>query len=354
MNFASDNTSGAHPAIMAAVVQANEGYAKSYGADALSLRAAELLRQTFEADDAAVWLVPTGTAANALALATFANPFDAIFCTEVGHINVDECNAPEFYTGGAKLITVPHRMGKITPGDLRRSVLGEETRGAHGAKRGPVSITSVTEEGAVYTTAEIAAIAAVCQEFNLPLHLDGARFANAAAHLSVSASQMSWRAGVDAVSFGGSKNGCLGVEAVVFFDAEAAWQFERRRKRGGHLFSKHRFLAAQMVAYLEDGLWLELAAHANAMGQRLLRGLAQISEVELPEASLNGETPANILFPRFPQALHEKMHAAGADYYVWSGNDEDTPETLQTARLVTSWATTEADVDRFLELLRAG
>jgi threonine aldolase len=213
----------------------------------------------------------------------------------------------------------------------------------HGVQRGAVSVTNLTEAGTLYTPAEIAALTTEARAFGLPCHLDGARFANALAATGASPAQMTWQAGIDILSFGGTKNGCLGVEAVVIFDPAKAWEFELRRKRGGHLFSKHRYLAAQMVAYLEGGLWLRLAARANAMGARLAEGLRQTEGV-----TLRHPVPANMMFAEWPEGTHARLRAAGAVYYDW-----DAPPGREAARLVTSWNTTEADVDRFLSALRA-
>jgi threonine aldolase len=196
-----------------------------------------------------------------------------------------------------------------------------------------LSLTNVTEAGTVYTPAEIAALTALAKAKGLPCHLDGARFANALVATGATPAQMTWQAGIDVLSFGGTKNGCLGVEGVVLFDPEKAWEFELRRKRGGHLFSKHRFLSAQMEAYLTDGLWLRLAAQANAMGQRLAQGLRD-RQAQVPEA------PANMLFPEWAVGHHDRLEAAGAVYYRFPA-----PEGRERARLVASWSTTEADVD---------
>ncbi len=347
MQFASDNTSGAHPAIVEAVVRANAGYAPSYGADPIMDGVVARIRDLFEAPEASVHLVATGTAANALILGTLTRPFETVFCTPMSHINEDECNAPEFYTGGAKLTLVATEAAKMSADSLRRAVSAEETRGVHGPQRGPVSVTTVTEKGTVYTLDELSAIGALCREFGLKLHLDGARFANALVALGCTPAEMTWKAGVDAVSFGGSKNGCLGVEAVVFFDPSHGREFELRRKRGGHLFSKHRYLSAQMAAYLADDLWLDLARAANGTAARLVRGLNQ-----LPDLRLTHEAPANMIFAEWPRAVHDRLKAAGAQYHFYSGAEQGAPDDLREARLVTSWATTEADVDRFLAAMR--
>ena len=346
MNFASDNTGPAHPRILEALGRANEGYAAPYGADPLMEEVRAKVRETFEATDAAVYLVATGTAANSLILATLGQSWQTIFCTDVAHIQEDECNAPEFFTGGAKLTLVPHEDGLIDPDALARAIEAEEKRGVHGPQRGPVSITQATEKGAVYSLDHLAEIGAIARRFGLPVHMDGARFANAIIALGCTPAEMTWKAGVDALSFGGTKNGLIGVEAVILFDPRHAWEFELRRKRGAHLFSKHRFLSAQMAAYLTDGLWLDMATAANAATRRMLRGLHQ-----RPDARVYGEPRANIIFADWPRAGHRRLHDAGASYYVWEGGLDGPADEMLTARLVTDWSATEASVDEFLSIL---
>ena len=342
MWFTSDNASGAAPEVMAAVTAANAGYARSYGADPFMDRARDQIREIFEAPEAAVYLVATGTVANALALSLLTPPWGAVFCHQHAHIAEDECGAPEFYMHGAKLALVHGAHGRMDPAALEAAIVKAKGGGVHGVQPGAVSITNVTEAGTVHSVAEVAALAGVARAHGLPVHLDGARFANALVATGATAAEMTWKAGVDVVSFGGTKNGCMGVEAVVIFDPAKAWEFELRRKRGGHLFSKHRFLSAQMVGYLEDGLWLRLAAHANAMGARLVRGLAQ-----MPDVSLVHPAEANILFPEWEVGTHARLEAAGAAYYPFPA-----PMGRERARLVASWSTTEADVDQFLAALR--
>jgi threonine aldolase len=338
MRFASDNTSGAAPEIMAAILRANEGYERSYGADAAMDRVTALVRDIFQAPEAVVHLVATGTAANALAIATHCSPWGAVFCHTHAHIAEDECNAPEFYSG-AKLVLVPGDHGKMTPETLATALARTGEGGVHGVQRGMLSLTNVTEAGSVYSTSEISALTALAKAHGLPCHLDGARFANALVATNASPAEMTWKAGIDVLSLGGTKNGCLGVEAVVLFDPAKAWEFELRRKRGGHLFSKHRFLAAQMAAYLADGLWLRLATQANTMGQRLAAGLTAKGATVPP-------APANMLFPEWETGTHDRLEAAGAVYYRLPA-----PQGHERARLVTSWSTTETDVDRFLAAL---
>ena len=341
MYFASDNTAPTHPDIMAAVIRANAGYPCSYGADPLMDRVRTQIRDLFDAPEAAVYLVATGTAANALSVAIHAQPWTAVFCHEDAHIATDECGAPEFFSG-AKLALVAGDHGKITPDTLTTALSRIGESGVHGVQRGMLSLTNVTEAGTVYTIAEIAALTALAKQDNLPCHLDGARFANALIACNATPAEMTWKSGIDVLSFGGTKNGCMGVEAVVIFDPGKAWEFELRRKRAGHLFSKHRYLSAQMEAYLTDGLWLKLAAHANAMSQRLHQNLAQI-----PGATLRHTVDANILFPSFTPGTNARAEAKGAVYYNWT-----TPDGQDAARFVTSWSTTEADTDALINALR--
>lgn len=342
MFFASDNSGPVHPQIMAALATANEGYAMPYGADPIMDGVRARIREIFEVPEAAVYLVATGTAANALALATLSQPWQTIFCSPVAHIHEDECNAPEFYASGAKLTLVPGG-DKMTPEALRAAIEGEETRGVHGPQRGPVSITQVTERGGVYSLAELKALCDVAKSFDLPVHLDGARFANAQMALGCSAAEMTWKQGVDAVSFGATKNGAMGVEAVVFFDPAKAWEFELRRKRGAHLFSKHRYLSAQMQGYLADDLWLDSARKANAAAAKLAEGLtAKGAEFLHP-------VDANMIFCTFPRVVHQKLHDMGAMYYVWSGSLEgDDPDEHLAARLVCDWSASDEGIERFL------
>lgn len=342
MFFTSDNASGVPPEVMAALARANDGFQRSYGADDIMARVTARLREVFEAPEAVVHLVATGTAANALAIASHSPPWGAVFCHRHAHIAEDECGAPEFYAGGAKLVLVDGAHGRMTPDTLAQALAVTGDSGVHGVQRGMLSLTNVTEAGTVYTPSEIAALTALARAHGLPCHLDGARFANALVATGASPAEMTWKAGIDVLSFGGTKNGLLGVEAVVFFDPARAWEFELRRKRGGHLFSKHRYLSAQMEAYLDDGLWLRLAAHANAMGQRLAAGIAGVQG-----AALTHPAQANMVFADWDAGGHARAVAAGAMYYQLR-----PVQGRETARLVASWNTTEAEVDGFVTALR--
>lgn len=347
MFFASDNAAPVHPSVLDALAKINPGHARGYGADEVTRIATARIREVFEAPEAAVHLVATGTAANALALATMAAPWSAIFCARNAHVHEDECGAPEFYTGGAKLVPVDGPGGRIDAGALRAAILGEETRGVHGVQRGPVTITQATEWGTVYPVDEVAAIAAMAHDFGLTLHMDGARFANALVRLGCSPAELTWKAGVDTLSFGGTKNGLIGVEAVVLFDPAKSWEFELRRKRAGHLVSKHRYLAAQMAAYLAEDLWLDLAGRANRAADRLADGLQLRNRGGFVQP-----VEANMVFARWPRSLHRHLLSAGADYYLWDGTLDGGPEEAPlTARLVCDWSTRDDGIDAFLDLI---
>jgi len=343
MFFASDNSGPVHPQIMQHVMAANEGYAMPYGNDPIMAGVRDRLRNIFEAPDAAVYLVATGTAANALALACYTQPWQTIFCAQNSHIEQDECNAPEFYTGGAKLTLIP-TDDKMTPQTLGAAIARRpHNTNVHMAQAGAVSITQVTEFGAVHSLDELRALTGVAKAADLPVHLDGARFANALVALGCTAAEMTWKSGIDMVSFGGTKNGCMGVEAVVFFDPVKAWEFELRRKRAAHLFSKHRYLSAQMAGYLENDLWLEMAGRANASAARLAAGLRAHG------AEMLHEPQANMIFTRFARGTHQSLHAGGAKYYVLDGDvATGDPAALLSARLVCDWSMTDALVDQFL------
>lgn len=346
MFFASDNAGPAHPQVMQALLDVNQGYANPYGVEPLMDVVRDQVRDLFEAPEAAVYLVATGTAANCLALATLTQPWDTVFCTQFAHIHEDECNGPEFYMSGAKL-TLVGQDDKMSAAELRAAIDYEETRGVHGPQRGPVSITQVTERGRVYTLDELRALTETAKAYNLPVHMDGARFANALVTLGCTPAEMTWKLGVDALSFGGTKNGAPGVEAVIFFNPEKAWEFELRRKRGAHLFSKHRYIAAQMNALLTDDLWLSSARRANANMARLVAGLKTV-----PGMEFHFEPQANIIFGALPRAAHQRLHAAGAVYYLLEGGLDGDPDEALPMRLVCDWSISEELIDQFVALAR--
>lgn len=340
MIFASDNWAGAHPRVMDAVVAANAGLAPAYGGDDFTQRVTRAFSGLFERD-VAVFFVATGGAANALALSVVTPPYGMILCHEEAHVQMDECGAPEFFTGGAKLLPLKGFAAKLESGAVERALAGFPERPPHGCPARALSITQATECGAVYSVGEVTALAAVAHAHGLKVHMDGARFANAVASTSASPADLSWRAGVDVLSFGGTKNGCLAAEAVVFFNPADAADFAFRRKRGGHLWSKSRYLAAQFDAYLQDGLWLSLARTANAMARRLSDGLAAV-----PGCRVWYPTDANEVFASFPAGRAERLKREGAQFYPWVTPGD--PANGAMHRLICSWATSTDDVDRFL------
>lgn len=337
MFFASDNGAPVPQPIMDALLRENTGQTLSYGADATMARLRAQIRSLFEAPLAEVHLVTTGTAANALALAVYTPPYGATLCHRHAHIAEDECGAPEFFSAGAKLVLVDGPDGKITPQTLAHA-LSENGGSVHSVQPATLSLTNVTEAGTTYTVGEITALASLAKSKGLATHLDGARFANALAATNASPADMTWRAGIDVLTLGGTKNGLLGAEAIILFDPSKSWELELRRKRAGHLNSKMRYVAAQMEAWFDGGLWLEMARHANAMAARLVTGLAMIDSAELLHP-----VQANIAFVRLPEAAHARAKAAGAVYYNM-GNG--------VCRLVTAWCTTADEVDALLAAFR--
>jgi len=339
LDFRSDNVTGAAPEILKALTDAASGTVSSYGEDPITARVEEKLKEIFECD-LAVFPVATGTAANSLSLSLLSPAWGAIFCHEGAHIAVDECGAPEFYTGGAKLIDLPGADGKLTAAQLVELIpagLGV----VHHAQPAAISLTQATEAGTCYRPAEVAAIAELGRRHGLRLHMDGARFANALAFLNATPAEMTWRAGVDILSFGATKNGALAAEAVVIFDKKLVGEFGFRRKRAGHLFSKMRFLSAQLDAYLSGDLWLKHARHANAMAKRLAEGLASV-----PGVALAHPVEANEVFADLPETAIRGLEADGFRFYRWLGEDK------QRLRLVTAFNTKPADIEAFIASAR--
>ncbi|KAJ55130.1 threonine aldolase [Actibacterium mucosum KCTC 23349] len=349
MFFASDNTSPVPQQVLDALTEANKGYASPYGADALMDEVRAEIRTQFEAPEAEIYLVATGTAANALSLACLCPPWGTIYCHRNAHVEEDECGAPEFFAGGAKLTLLDGPDAKFDAAALAQALDFTARAGVHNVQKGAVTLTNATEAGAVYTPAEIADIAATAHAADVPVHMDGARFANALVSVGCTPAELTWKAGVDVLSFGGTKNGLMGVEAVILFDPKHAWEFELRRKRGGHLFSKHRYLSAQMAAYLRDGLWRTLAMRANTAAAELSKGI-----LTLPGTSLLHPTRANEVFAAWPRAGHRRAQSAGAQYYLWPMNQtlEGPDDEAVSARLVCSWSTSAADVESFLDTIK--
>jgi threonine aldolase len=334
--FASDNFAGAHPDVLAAVAKANEGHAPAYGDDPYTAAAEQRFRDHF-GEDARAFLVFNGTAANVLSLLASARPADAVICPETAHLNRDEAGAPE-RIAGVKLLTVQGPEGKLTPELVATRI--ERVGDQHASQPRIVSISNATELGTVYTTAEIRALAKFAHERRMLLHVDGARLANAAASLDVPLRALSTGAGVDVLSFGGTKNGMLLGEAVIFPEGTLAADFELVRKQSMQLASKMRFIAAQFEVLLRDDLWLRNASHANAMALRLATAVK-----EIPGVRITHLVEANAVFAHLPRRATQRLLAGGPGehpFYIWS---EETGEI----RWMTAWDTTEEDVDRFAE-----
>ncbi|HEX3432067.1 MAG TPA: low specificity L-threonine aldolase [Rhizomicrobium sp.] len=336
MNFASDNTCGAAPEMIEALRIANGGAVPSYGEDGLSARLKAELARLFE-HDVAVYPVITGTAANALALSTLVPPHGAIFCHREAHIATDECGAPELFTQGATLVTLAGLHGKISPDALEQATSRFVRGSVHHAQPAAASITQVSEMGTCYRHDEVRAIAEIARRHGMKLHLDGARLANAIAFLGCTPAEATWKAGVDTVSFGMSKNGALAAEAVVFFHPEEVRDFEFRRKRFGHLISKMRFVAAQLLCALENDRWLHWARSANARARLLAGILRDIADVEVVHP-----VDANLVFATLPESLILKLRSAGAKFYDWSPPERGR----RLVRFVTSFATSQSEIEQ--------
>ena len=335
MDFRSDNVAGAAPEILDALAAANAGTASAYGDDDWSRELDAAFSLLFDTE-CRVFPVATGTAANALALGCLAPGYGAVYAHQDSHIMLDECNAPEFFTGGAKFVPLPGAGGKIDPAALA-AALGQGWSGVqHHPQPAAVSLTQATESGTVYSADEVADIAHLCRANGMHLHMDGARFANAVAGMNVAPAALTWRAGVDVLSFGATKNGAFAAEAVVFFKPELAESFLFRRKRGGHLFSKMRFLSTQLLAMLQDGLWLRLARQANARAQQLAEGLQRIDGL-----SVAWPVQANEVFAGIPADAAERLRARGFRFHPWN------PEN-SLHRFVCAFDKTEDEIAGFL------
>jgi len=341
-NFASDNIAPVCPEVMKALENANHGSAAAYGEDQITSALSTLAGEVFEHE---VWVFPvaTGTAANSLALSAATDPFGAVVCDQSAHIANDEGGAPEFFMHGAKLVPLPSADGRMALSDLDRVLTSSSGHDVHTSPIQTLSLTQSTEWGTVYTLDQLGALTARAHESNLATHLDGARLGNAIATLGCRPADVSWRAGFDMLSFGGTKNGAMAAEAVMIFREDLAKNFLRRVKRSGHLWSKQRYLSAQIQALLENDLWLRHAAHANVMAQRLAHGLRRH-----PAAALPFDVQGNEVFVVLPERGVESLEAQGYEFYRWTN-----PPGLEgiLIRLVTCWATEAQDVDALLAAL---
>ena len=336
VKFASDNVAGACPEVLEAIIKANDGDSTPYGNDQISTELQDKFSEIFE-KEVIVFPTASGTAANALALSTMTPSFGNIYCHKLSHINTDECGAPEFYTGGAKLVTLNGIDGKITPKELSESIGGIGV--VHHTQPSVVSITQLCETGEAYQLDEIKEISDTAHKHNLKMHMDGARFANALVSLGVTPAEMTWKSGIDVLSFGATKNGCMAAEAIIFFKPELVGNLSFLMKRAGHLLSKMRFVSAQLDAYISNDVWLKNAKHANKMGKKLSEGLNANPKIELAYP-----THANEVFVKFPRPIIEHLNSEG-----YKMNEEELDG--KAVRLVTAWNTEESDVDQLLETI---
>ena len=337
VKFASDNVAGACPEVLDAIIKANDGDSTPYGNDQISIELQDKFSEIFE-KEVIVFPTASGTAANALALATMTPSFGNVYCHKLSHINTDECGAPEFYTGGGKLVTLNGVKGKITAEELDQVISGKGI--VHHTQPSSVSITQVCETGEVYQLDEIKKISEVTHKHNLSIHMDGARFANALVSLNVTPAEMTWKSGIDVLSFGATKNGCIAAEAIIFFKKDLVGNVAFLMKRAGHLLSKMRFVSAQLDAYISNDVWLRNAKHANKMGKKLSEGLKDHSDINLAYP-----TEANEVFATFPRNKIDHLNSEG--YQInedeWDG---------KAVRLVTAWNTQDTDVDHLLNSLK--
>ena len=334
VGFVSDNVSGIHPQVLEAIANENTGYRMPYGNDPMSQRLDEAFSDLFETP-VAVIPCSSGTAANALALSLLAGPINSICVHEKSHAYVDECNAPELFTGGARLTPVAGDNGKLDLDSLRQSISG--LGDVHAPQAAAISVTQTTESGSVYSLDELNALADFASNHSFALHMDGARIANAVASLDCTPAEMTWKTGMSVLSFGATKNGCMAAEAVVVFDQSLMQNARFRHKRAGQLLSKQRFLSAQLLAYLENDLWLANARLANTNCARLADAISSIDGVQLPE-SVN----SNMMFVRFTDSQIEHLQQAGLAGYVFDGN---------LMRLCCSWATRAEEIQAFVDCL---
>nr|WP_321980344.1 low specificity L-threonine aldolase [uncultured Cohaesibacter sp.] len=350
MYFASDNWAGASEPIMNALMRHKDGYEPAYGDGPICESIEQRFQEIFETD-CSVFVVGTGTAANALALSALTGPAGTVFCHKEAHIRVDECGAPEFLTSGARMWGLDGKHGKLSKEALQIGFQEVPHGVVHHGQPSAISLTQATEIGTLYSVEEITQLSAQAKDNGLAVHMDGARFANALVTLGVTPAEMTWKAGVDVLSFGATKNGAWCAEAVVFFNKDYAKDFIYRRKRAGQLFSKMRFAAAQFEGYFENDHWLDNAHHSNAMAARLVKGLEAMDHTRVAWPSGSNE-----VFAIVPKQAAQKATAAGAVFYDWPSfglDPEECPgEDEVLLRLVSSFSTTTEEVDQFLDCLK--
>ena len=348
MFFASDNWAGAHPSVSANLSARAAGYAAAYGSGELDRKVYTTFSEIFERE-VSVFFVSTGTAANALSMASVNKPGGIAFCHRESHMVEDECGAPEHLTGGSRMQSIDGALGRMDPAKLERAIERHVPLSVHTGRPMAISITQSTECGTVYDLDDIEHVSGIARKHGIPLHMDGARFANALVSLETTPAEMTWKRGVDMVSFGGTKNGCWCAEAIVLFDTGKAEEISFIRKRAAQLFSKSRFVAAQFEAYFNDGLWLETARHANAMATRLAGAISSSAKLRLA-----WQPQANEVFAFMSGEDFKRLQAAGAAFYDWPaphGYTGDIASNETLCRFVTSFATTAEDVDRFGDLI---
>ena len=328
LQFASDNSAGICPEALEAFNRANVGFAASYGNDEATFQVCETLRRLFDAD-AEIFFVFNGTAANSIALASLCQSYQAVICSDIAHVETDECGAPEFFSNGSKLLSSPGRHGKLTSSGVLE-VITRRTD-VHYPRPKVVTLTQSTELGTLYQKGEISGISRLAKEHGLKVHMDGARFANAVAALHVTPAEITWQAGVDVLCFGGTKMGLPIGEAIVFFDRRLGEEFSYRCKQAGQLASKMRFLSAPWLSMIKDGVWIRHASHANAMAKRLAEKIAGIAGAELLLP-----TEANGVFVNLPEHARDRLKAKGWAFYTFIGGG---------ARFMCSWATQEAAIE---------
>ena len=336
MNFRSDNESPVNPKILQAIIDANVGFEESYGYDSYTVKLKEQMKQLFGCWCEVVPLT-TGTAANSLATALSTPPYGSMFCYTDSHMNVDECGAPEFFADGAKLIGVSGQNGKMDSGILETILQGSGVHGEHECLPSAFSLTQSTEAGTLYSLEEIKQFNSIKQKYNLHMHMDGSRIANAVASSGVSIAEMTWKNGVDLLSFGATKNGAMIAEVLIIFNPKIATEILRRRKRAGHLVSKMRFVSAQLLAYLEDDLWLKLATHANDLAAKFYNKIKNSHEFLYP-------VEANEAFVRIKENDITRLRGLGFEFHVWPG-------TTDVIRLVFSHHTSKNDVEGLIKAI---
>tara|TARA_Y100000817_G_scaffold312005_1_gene305101 strand:- start:285 stop:1310 length:1026 start_codon:yes stop_codon:yes gene_type:complete len=335
--FASDNVTPACPEVMEAINQANIGNIESYGHDKWSKVLDNKFSELFE-KDVKVFTAVTGTAANSLALSSITPSYGNIYCHKISHINVDECGAPEFFTGGAKLITIDGDDGKFNSDELKKNIRGSGV--VHNTQPASVSITQSCETGVVYKLDEILKINQVAKENGMKIHMDGARFSNAIASLKKSPAEATWKLGIDVLTFGGTKNGCMDAEAIIFFNPSDVNNFQYLQKRSGQLLSKTRFLSSQLDAYITDGLWLRNATHANDMARKLSEKLSKINSFELTYP-----TESNEIFIKMPKNIQDHLNNEG-----YSAIPDDMFDG--SVRFVTAWNTNLNDIENLINTIK--